>query len=49
MYKVPEAKLFRDVVRERYSARTYRPDPVPQDVIRAVLHDAQTAPSNANI
>lgn len=46
---MPEAKLFRDVVRERYSARTYRPDPVPQDVIKAVLHDAQTAPSNANI
>nr|WP_087574610.1 nitroreductase [Sphingomonas sp. CDS-1] len=46
---VPEAKFFQDVVRERYSARTYLPDPVPQETIRAVLEDAQTAPSNANI
>lgn len=44
-----EAKLFRDVVRERYSARTYRPDPAPEHTIRSVLQEAQTAPSNANI
>lgn len=46
---MPEAKLFQDVICERYSARTYLPDPVPEATIRAVLQDAQTAPSNANI
>ncbi|MBO9377110.1 nitroreductase [Sphingomonas histidinilytica] len=43
------AKSFRDVVRERYSARTYLPEPAPEAVIRSVLEDAQRAPSNANI
>src|SRR5690606_7015146 len=46
---VSQSKTFHDVVRERYSARTYRPDPVPEEVIRAVLDDAQRSPSNANI
>ncbi|OWQ95449.1 nitroreductase [Sphingopyxis bauzanensis] len=44
-----KTKTFHDVVRERYSARTYRADPVPGDVIHAVLDDAQRSPSNANI
>jgi len=42
-------RLFQDVIRERYSARTYLPDPVPVETIRSVVSDAQTAPSNANI
>jgi nitroreductase len=45
---VAESILFRDVVRQRHSVRCYRPDPVPDDIIRAVLEDAQLAPSNCN-
>jgi nitroreductase len=44
-----DAQLFREVLRGRYSARTYLREPVPPAVIRRVLEDAQTAPSNANI
>ncbi|ANV25516.1 nitroreductase [Agrobacterium pusense] len=40
--------LFRDVVRNRHSVRSFRPDPVPADVLGEVLQDAQLAPSNCN-
>lgn len=43
-----ETKLFHDVVRNRHSVRSFLPDPVPDDVIRAVAEDAQHAPSNCN-
>ncbi len=47
--ELTKARFFHDVIRERYSARTYLADPVPEAVIRSVLEDAQSAPSNANI
>ncbi len=39
---------FTDVVRARRSARRFLPTPVPAADIRAVLEDAQQAPSNSN-
>jgi nitroreductase len=41
-------RLFRDVVRNRHSVRSFRPDPVPEAILRSVLEDAQRAPSNCN-
>ncbi|HAS1054254.1 TPA: hypothetical protein JHK39_004462 [Enterobacter cloacae] len=40
--------LFRDVVRERHSMRNFLPHPVPEDILRSVLEDAQHSPSNCN-
>ncbi|HVJ16383.1 MAG TPA: nitroreductase [Polyangiaceae bacterium] len=40
--------LFRDVVRDRHSVRSFLPDPVPDALLRSVLEDAQRAPSNCN-
>lgn len=40
---------FHDLVRERRSIRSFLPEPVPGDVIRAALDDARHAPSNSNI
>ncbi len=45
---MPESKLFRDVVRERHSVRSFLPTPVADALIRAVVEDAQHAPSNCN-
>ncbi|MFC5458936.1 nitroreductase [Massilia niabensis] len=45
---MPESKLFHDVVRNRHSVRNFLPAPAPDAVIRAVLEDAQLAPSNCN-
>lgn len=45
---MPKAKLFHDVVRDRRSVRSFLPNPVPDEVIRAVAEDAQHAPSNCN-
>lgn len=39
---------FMDVVRRRRSIRRYRPDPIPQTKIDAVLEAARLAPSWAN-
>jgi len=39
---------FMDIVRSRRSVRKYRPDPVPQEKIEAVLEAARLAPSWAN-
>jgi len=39
---------FQEVVRQRKSCRQFLPEPVPADTIRAVLDDAQQAPSNCN-
>jgi nitroreductase len=41
-------KVFQDVVRGRHSVRSFRPQAVPDEVIRSVLEDAQRAPSNCN-
>ncbi len=45
---MPDSKLFQDVVRERYSVRSFNSEPVPNAVLRSVLDDAQRAPSNCN-
>lgn len=42
------SRLFHDVVRARRSVRSFLPHPVPDDVLRSVLEDAQLAPSNCN-
>jgi len=39
---------FLDLVRRRYSARAYRPDPVPDDLLAAVLEAGRLAPTAAN-
>lgn len=44
-----EPKLFRDIVRDRRSIRSFLPQPVPAPLLRAVADDARHAPSNANI
>ncbi len=36
------------VLRARRSVRAYRPDPVPLDTVRDILHAASSAPSNSN-
>lgn len=46
---MPEARLFHDVVRDRRSIRSFLPNPVADELIRAVTEDARHAPSNANI
>lgn len=45
---MPQSKLFHDVLRERHSVRSFLPTPVQDDTLRAVLEDAQLAPSNCN-
>ncbi|MCU4179683.1 nitroreductase [Bosea sp. BH3] len=42
------AMSFHDTVRARRSYRGFKPDPVPESIIRAVLEDAALAPSNCN-
>lgn len=42
----PEA--FAQLVRSRHSVRAFRPDPIPVDVLDAVLDDARHAPSWSN-
>jgi nitroreductase len=39
---------FLDLARRRYSVRAYRPDPVPDDALAAVLEAARVAPTAAN-
>jgi nitroreductase len=39
---------FYDVIKTRRSARQYRPDPIPKDVLNRVLHAARLAPSGSN-
>lgn len=39
---------FRDLVAARYSVRAYRPDPVPDALLREVLEAARLAPSACN-
>jgi nitroreductase len=45
---IPEARLFHDVLRDRHSIRGFLSTPVPDALIRAVVEDAQLAPSNCN-
>lgn len=39
---------FLDLARRRYSVRSYRPDPVPDDVLATVLEAGRLAPTAAN-
>jgi len=39
---------FREVIRRRYSARAYKPDPVEEGKLEAVLEAARLAPTAAN-
>ncbi len=39
---------FYDVVRKRLSIRTYKPDPVPEDVLNRILEAGRLAPSAKN-
>ena len=39
-------ELFQKLVDRRRSTRDFKPDPVPREVIEAVLCNAQRAPSN---
>jgi nitroreductase len=43
-----EIAQFEALVRERRSVRAFRPDPVPDEVLRRVIADAATAPSWSN-
>jgi nitroreductase len=43
-----QAEAFLNIVANRRSMRAFKPDPVPQEVIEAVLGGAQQAPSNCN-
>jgi len=40
---------FYDVVRKRRTVREFRPDPVPEEVLRRVLEAGLRAPSNAHL
>jgi nitroreductase len=39
---------FLDLARRRYSVRSYRPDPVPDDLLATVLEAGRLAPTAAN-
>ena len=39
---------FHETVQRRSSVRAFLPDPVPVDLLKAVLEDAQRSPSNCN-
>jgi len=39
---------FSEVVKNRYSARAFLPSPIPSDILKDILLEAQCAPSNCN-
>lgn len=39
---------FKKLIDARYSARAYKPDPVPEEILRQVLDAARVAPTAAN-
>ncbi|MFN2126990.1 MAG: nitroreductase family protein, partial [Anaerolineales bacterium] len=39
---------FQDLIRNRYSVRAYKPDPVEQEKLNHVLEAARIAPTAAN-
>ena len=43
-----DAASFSDLVASRHSVRDFRPDPVPDEVLNAILEDARQAPSWSN-
>jgi nitroreductase len=45
----PESTMsFLDLARRRYSVRSYRPDPVPDELLVTILEAARVAPTAAN-
>ncbi|HNT00889.1 MAG TPA: nitroreductase family protein, partial [Candidatus Saccharicenans sp.] len=36
---------FNEVIRQRYSVRSYRPDPIPEDKLNRILEAVRLAPS----
>jgi nitroreductase len=44
-----QREAFETLLRSRYSARGFRPEPVPQPVLDRVFAMAQQAPSNCNV
>ena len=43
-----DPSAFSDLAASRHSVRDFRPDPVPDEVLDAILDDARTAPSWSN-
>ena len=39
---------FSELIRNRYSVRAYKPDPVEEEKLTAVLEAARLAPTSAN-
>jgi nitroreductase len=42
------AEEFAELIRARHSVRSFRSDPIPEDVLAAILEDARHAPSWSN-
>ena len=40
--------VFSEIARGRRSIRAFRPDPIPEDVLKSIFTDALRAPSNCN-
>ena len=40
--------VFSEIARGRSSIRAFRPDPIPEDVLKSIFTDALRAPSNCN-
>ena len=40
---------FNEVIRQRYSVRTYRPDSIPEDKLNRILEAARLAPTASNL
>jgi len=40
---------FSEVLKQRYSVRAYRPDPVPEDKLNRILEAARLSPSASNL
>lgn len=43
-----QTRSFHEVIRARHSVRSFRPDPVPDAVLRSVFEEAQLTASNCN-
>jgi nitroreductase len=44
----PEESSFANLVKQRVSCRSYRPDPVPKEMLEQILEAARLAPSACN-
>ncbi len=48
MTDLPSAADFETLIKSRHSTRAYRPDPIPDALLRHIFEVAQYAPSNCN-